>query len=124
MPTYEYLCGACEEKFERFLPISSKPVQPCPKCGRASKRLISGGAGLIFKGSGFYITDYRSSDYTSKANADKPGGAPAASGDGGASKGAAKEASKPAPPPPAAPKKEGGSASKKDGGSPSKKATS
>ncbi len=75
MPTYEFLCGACEEKFERFLPISSKPVQPCPKCGRASKRLISGGAGLIFKGSGFYITDYRSSDYQSKASAEKPGGA-------------------------------------------------
>ena len=78
MPTYEFLCGACEERFELFLPISSKPVQPCPKCGRGAKRLISGGAGLIFKGSGFYITDYRSSDYKAKAGADKPGGAPAA----------------------------------------------
>jgi putative FmdB family regulatory protein len=124
MPTYEFLCSACKEKFELFLPMSSRLVQPCPKCGRQSKRLISGGGGLIFKGSGFYITDYRSSDYKAKASADKPGGAPAPSNDGGGSKDAAKptpangggdskDTAKPAPAAPAASKKDGSPAPKK-----------
>jgi putative FmdB family regulatory protein len=82
MPTYEYACDRCGEKFERFLPISSKAEQPCPKCGKAARRLISGGAGLIFKGSGFYITDYRSSDYKSKASSEKSNGAASGGGKG------------------------------------------
>ncbi|GIX05656.1 MAG: hypothetical protein KatS3mg115_0059 [Candidatus Poribacteria bacterium] len=65
MPTYEYRCEACGTRFERFQSITAAPVQDCPECGTTGKvrRLISGGAGLIFKGSGFYITDYRSESY-------------------------------------------------------------
>ncbi len=59
MPTYEYKCSKCDHQFETFQPISDEPVKKCPSCGGKVKRLISGGAGLIFKGSGFYITDYK-----------------------------------------------------------------
>ena len=59
MPTYEYKCPNGHE-FEKFFPtISSKRRVTCPKCGKSAERLISGGAGLVFKGSGFYITDYK-----------------------------------------------------------------
>lgn len=59
MPTYEYRCAACEHEFEAFQSMSAKPLTLCPKCKkRKAKRLISAGAGLIFKGSGFYLTDY------------------------------------------------------------------
>lgn len=59
MPTYEYACPSCGHKFEEFHSITAKPVKVCPRCkGRKVKRLISAGAGLIFKGSGFYLTDY------------------------------------------------------------------
>ena len=57
MPTYEYACPAGHE-FEKFQRITDKPRAKCPTCGRAATRKISGGAGLVFKGSGFYITDY------------------------------------------------------------------
>jgi putative FmdB family regulatory protein len=71
MPTYEYKCEACGHAFEKFQSMSSKPVRKCPECGKnAVKRLIGTGAGLIFKGSGFYITDYRSEGYKDKAKAD------------------------------------------------------
>lgn len=59
MPTYEYKCTKCEHQFEAFQSMSEEPVKKCPACGGEVKRLISGGAGLIFKGSGFYITDYK-----------------------------------------------------------------
>lgn len=60
MPTYEYVCEACEHRFERFQRMSDRPVRTCPECGgRRVKRLISPGAGLLFKGPGFYATDYR-----------------------------------------------------------------
>ncbi|NOZ55181.1 MAG: zinc ribbon domain-containing protein [Calditrichaeota bacterium] len=59
MPTYVYRCEECGYTFERFESINSEPVQVCPKCGAQARRLISAGAGLIFKGSGFYITDYK-----------------------------------------------------------------
>ncbi|MEO0069121.1 MAG: FmdB family zinc ribbon protein [candidate division WOR-3 bacterium] len=61
MPTYEYRCGNCGHKFSRFQRIVDEPVRDCPKCNKRNSvsRLISGGAGLIFKGSGFYITDYK-----------------------------------------------------------------
>ncbi len=59
MPTYEYKCNECDHHFETFQMITEEPVKKCPQCGGKVQRLISGGAGLIFKGSGFYITDYK-----------------------------------------------------------------
>ena len=59
MPTYEYRCTQCDHEFEKFQSMMEDPVDVCPVCGGKVKRLISGGAGLIFKGSGFYITDYK-----------------------------------------------------------------
>src|SRR4051794_2067693 len=71
MPTYEYQCDACGNKFEKFQSIKSGPIRKCPKCGKNKvRRLISSGAGLIFKGSGFYITDYRSESYKEKAKSE------------------------------------------------------
>ena len=76
MPTYEYACEACGHKFEEFQSIKAKPTTVCPKCKKKKvKRLISGGAGFLFKGSGFYIPDYRSDSYTAAATSDS---APAA----------------------------------------------
>jgi putative FmdB family regulatory protein len=73
VPTYEYKCEACGHAFENFQPMSADPIKKCPVCGKNKvKRLIGAGAGLIFKGSGFYITDYREQGYTDKAKADKP----------------------------------------------------
>src|ERR1700722_12548319 len=70
MPTYENKCDACGFKFEKFQPITSKAIKKCPHCGKnRAKRLIGTGAGLIFKGGGFYITDYRSESYKSGAKA-------------------------------------------------------
>jgi len=64
MPTYEYICDACGHEFEQFQSIKARPLLQCPKCGkRELKRLIGTGAGIIFKGSGFYETDYRSESY-------------------------------------------------------------
>ena len=71
MPTYEYKCDACGHAFEKFQSMSSAPIKKCPKCGKTKvRRLIGTGAGLIFKGSGFYITDYRDKGYTDKAKAE------------------------------------------------------
>lgn len=72
MPTYEYRCNECGVKFERFHSIKADPIRDCPECGKkgAVTRLISGGAGLIFKGDGFYITDYRSDSYKSAQKKD------------------------------------------------------
>src|SRR6187402_3377763 len=71
MPTYEYECEACGNKFEKFQSMSAAPIKKCPVCGKSKvQRLIGTGAGLIFKGSGFYITDYRDAGYKEKAKAD------------------------------------------------------
>ena len=60
MPTYEYECGACGHDFEEFQYMSDKPLRKCPQCGKMKlQRLIGAGAGIIFKGSGFYETDYK-----------------------------------------------------------------
>jgi putative FmdB family regulatory protein len=73
MPTYEYQCDACEHRFDEFQSMTAKPLRLCPECGeRKLRRLIGAGAGLIFKGSGFYETDYRSDKYKKAAAADKP----------------------------------------------------
>lgn len=68
MPTYEYQCKDCGFKFEQFQSIADSPLEKCPSCNGKLKRLVSGGAGLIFKGSGFYITDYKKS--RTKENSD------------------------------------------------------
>jgi putative FmdB family regulatory protein len=71
MPTYEYACSACGHKFEEVQSIMAKPTKKCPKCKKNKvQRLISAGAGVIFKGSGFYQTDYRSESYKTAAKAD------------------------------------------------------
>jgi putative FmdB family regulatory protein len=75
MPTYEYRCPACGTDFEKFQRMSDPPEAECPSCGEAATRRLSAGAGLLFKGSGFYITDYRGEGYKKAAEADK-GGAP------------------------------------------------
>jgi putative FmdB family regulatory protein len=75
MPTYEYQCDACEHRFEEFQSILAEPIKKCPECGKKKvRRLISAGAAVIFKGSGFYCTDYRSPSYSKAAAADKNGG--------------------------------------------------
>ncbi|MFT3786490.1 MAG: zinc ribbon domain-containing protein [Tepidisphaeraceae bacterium] len=72
MPTYEYHCEACKHDFEKFHSMSAPPVKVCPKCGkRKVVRKIGVGAGIIFKGGGFYETDYRNESYKKAAEADK-----------------------------------------------------
>jgi putative FmdB family regulatory protein len=97
MPTYEYRCRECGTGFEKFQRMSDEPVAECPSCGARAERRLSAGAGLLFKGSGFYITDYRSEGYKKAAEGEKPA---AASTEGKESKdsGAAKPTSTPAKP--------------------------
>ena len=77
MPTYDYRCEACEHQFETFQSITAAPMKKCPKCRKTKlRRLIGTGAALLFKGDGFYITDYRSESYKKAAEADS--GKPAA----------------------------------------------
>jgi len=73
MPTYDYECDACKHAFEEFQSMMDKPLKKCPKCGKSKlRRLIDTGAAILFKGSGFYQTDYRSESYKSAAKADAP----------------------------------------------------
>ena len=103
MPTYEYVCEKCGHQFEKFQSMLAKPLASCPEDLCAQKRwgkgkvrkLLSSGAGLIFKGSGFYITDYRSENY--KQAAKKESGA--SGGEAKADKTASAGESKPAPAP-------------------------
>jgi putative FmdB family regulatory protein len=95
MPTYEYVCEKCNHHFEKFQSIAEKPLAVCPKdlCGMKRwgkgrvKKLISAGAGLIFKGSGFYITDYRSDSYKQAAKKDSEPSSSASSSSDGKSRG-------------------------------------
>jgi putative FmdB family regulatory protein len=99
MPTYEYRCPQCGTDFEKFQKMSDPPVAPCPACGAEGERRISGGAGLVFKGSGFYITDYRGDGYKKAAQAEGGGSSsPAAPADSGG-KAESKSQSAPAPKP-------------------------
>jgi putative FmdB family regulatory protein len=79
MPTYEYRCEACGHAFEKYQSITAAPVTKCPSCAkRKVKRLIGTGGALIFKGAGFYATDYRSQSYKDGAKKDAPPAAPSA----------------------------------------------
>ncbi|MFC1761742.1 FmdB family zinc ribbon protein [Planctomycetota bacterium] len=73
MPTYAYRCDNCDYDFEKFQSITANSLRKCPECGKLSlRRLIGTGAGIIFKGSGFYQTDYRSDSYKDAAKKDTP----------------------------------------------------
>ena len=105
MPTYEYVCEKCGHQFEKFQSMADKPLTTCPKelCAQKRwgkgrvKKVIGAGAGLIFKGSGFYITDYRSEKYKEAAKKDSAPAPATTGGDSGAAKPAASsEAKKPA----------------------------
>lgn len=93
MPTYEYVCPNGHQ-FDRFQKMSDPPEADCPECGEPGERRISAGAGFLFKGGGFYITDYRSADYRAKDKAESPKGGAASpdtgSGGGGGDSGSAK----------------------------------
>ncbi|TMQ73450.1 MAG: zinc ribbon domain-containing protein [Candidatus Eisenbacteria bacterium] len=84
MPTYDYRCRKCGHRFELFHGIKDDSIKRCPKCKGRAVRLISAGAGILFKGSGFYITDYRSRQYKERAKQEKAGGS---KGEGGGSSG-------------------------------------
>ena len=109
MPTYEYRCTACKHEFEEFQSMTAKALKKCPKCGKnALERLIGTGAALVFKGSGFYQTDYRSESYKKAASSDKPAEAKPAETKTEAkteTKSESKAPAKPDPKPAAKPKK-------------------
>ncbi len=92
MPTYDYECSACGHAFEAFHSMSADPLSECPECGGKVQRLIGAGAGILFKGSGFYQTDYRSAEYGKAASADKPGNPSAKKDEKSASKKETKKA--------------------------------
>ncbi|OVE73963.1 FmdB family transcriptional regulator [bacterium B17] len=79
MPTYDYECTKCGHRFEKFQSMSDEPVKRCPECRCKVKRLIGTGAGVIFKGSGFYQTDYRSDSYRKAEKKDKESAKPSKS---------------------------------------------
>ncbi|EAQ77043.1 hypothetical protein DSM3645_04305 [Blastopirellula marina DSM 3645] len=92
MPTYEYECDACQHQFEEFQNLSDDVLTKCPKCKKKKlRRLFSTGGGLIFKGSGFYITDYRSDSYKKSASSDSSS---SSSSSGGSSSSESKSSSK------------------------------
>ncbi|MFO1096290.1 MAG: zinc ribbon domain-containing protein [Planctomycetaceae bacterium] len=80
MPTYDYECKKCGHKWEAFQSIKADPLKKCPECKKAgAQRVIGPGAAILFKGSGFYLTDYRSDSYKKAAEADKKSSEPAKS---------------------------------------------
>jgi len=84
MPTYDYECKSCGNAFEAFQQMSDQPLEKCPKCGKKVKRLIGSGSGIIFKGSGFYATDYRKGSKPSSSPAACPKANPGCGGCPGA----------------------------------------
>lgn len=89
MPTYDYECQSCGHIFEYFQSMSDDPLKECPKCGEGVKRLIGGGMGIIFKGSGFYVTDNRSA--SKGASSGSGGSSESKSTDSGKSESSSKE---------------------------------
>ena len=76
MPTYEYKCKSCGHEFEEFQSITAEPLKKCPECSKEVVRLIGSGSGIIFKGAGFYATDYRKGNKSdNKKAAQETGGA-------------------------------------------------
>ena len=87
MPTYVYECRSCQKQFEVFQSMTARPLRKCTRCGKnTAHRLIGAGAGLIFKGSGFYVTDYRKPSYKARAEAEKKSTTAKPSGTDGATK--------------------------------------
>lgn len=112
MPTYEYACPKCGHEFEQFQSMRDEPLKKCPKCKKTGlKRLVGGGAGLIFKGTGFYITDYKNKGAGRPEGAGKEGGG----SEGG--KGDAAGKAKPSDAKPAGSDSKGSSSSGKSEGS-------
>lgn len=72
MPTYDYECTVCKHTFEAFQSIKADALETCPVCGKKLKRLIGGGMGIIFKGSGFYTTDYKQTSAVTGGNGSSP----------------------------------------------------
>ncbi len=73
MPTYEYHCDACQHAFEKFHSMKDDPIKKCPKCGKLKvRRLLGTGGGIIFKGTGFYHTDYKSTGSKKETKSDSP----------------------------------------------------
>ena len=94
MPTYDYKCKKCQHVWEEFHSIKAAPTKKCPACGKsAAERQISAGGAILFKGSGFYLTDYRSDNYKKAAAADASSSAPPPKSEsGGKSEGSAPKA--------------------------------
>ena len=94
MPTYQYVCQACDHTFDEFQSFSDEPLKKCPACKKKKlQRAFGTGAAILFKGSGFYQTDYRSESYSKAAKADAEAAKPAADGKSGKSDSPATEAS-------------------------------
>ena len=93
MPTYDYVCDSCQHEFELFQSMKDDPIRKCPKCKRLKlRRLFGTGAAVVFKGSGFYQTDYRSESYKKAAAADKK--SDSSSSSSGSSESSSKSSSK------------------------------
>ncbi len=98
MPTYEYVCESCEHEFEEFQSMSAKPLKKCPSCAKPKlRRKIGTGAAIIFKGSGFYETDYRSEGYKKAEKAEKESASPKPASDSGSGKSEAGKSDSSAP---------------------------
>ena len=96
MPTYEYRCEGCGHEFEELQSFKDEPLKKCPACGKNKlRRLFGTGAAILFKGSGFYETDYRSESYKNAAKADQEAAKPASNGKDGANGAAGDQASTP-----------------------------
>jgi putative FmdB family regulatory protein len=116
MPTYDYVCDACEHAFEEFQNFNDEVLSKCPRCGKKKlRRLFGSGAAILFKGSGFYETDYRSESYKTAAKKDQEASKPAAADGANGSAGKTDTASAAGPAKPAATAKGAGKSAKSKG---------